>query len=355
MEIKKRVIYADLLRVFSAFAVIILHVAATPWYKYNIHSTSWGMLNVIDSSVRWCVPVFFMLSGMFMLNPNKDILNKTLYRKNILKLLFLLFITALGYDIFISILDGNIINMSFITKSIKNIILGNVRYHLWFLYQIIGLYILTPIIRSFIRGATKKDIEYCLIIGFIFSILVPTMIKFYPFSTILTTAVKLNVYIGYAFYYLSGYYLSKYTLDKLIRNILYGIGIVSLIFTIVATYQYSLIKGNPQSVFYEYLTPNVMFMSFAIFIVFKQINKRHTENNIVNKGIVNLSKYTLGIYIIHDGVKIFLEKINFIPINTNVLIYVPLQSIIIFIISGGIIISLKKINVIFKVKWLKSN
>ena len=70
---KNRIVYADLLRIIATFAVIVLHVSVSKWYESPIREYNWQMFNIYDSLVRWSVPVFVMISGMFFLNPNKEI------------------------------------------------------------------------------------------------------------------------------------------------------------------------------------------------------------------------------------------------------------------------------------------
>ena len=61
----KRVTYLDLLRVIAIFSMMMLHVCAAQFDKIEIASFSWQVLNVYDGIVRFCVPVFVMISGVF--------------------------------------------------------------------------------------------------------------------------------------------------------------------------------------------------------------------------------------------------------------------------------------------------
>lgn len=62
----------DYLRVVTAFFVVLLHVSANNAVLYNELTVSeWMAGNVYNSSSRWTVPVFFMLSGAFLLDPKR--------------------------------------------------------------------------------------------------------------------------------------------------------------------------------------------------------------------------------------------------------------------------------------------
>ena len=83
----KRIVYADLLRIIATFAVIVLHVSASKWYDTPVKDFNWQIYNLYDSLVRWSVPIFVMLSGMFFLNPEKFIPTSNIIKKYIFRIL----------------------------------------------------------------------------------------------------------------------------------------------------------------------------------------------------------------------------------------------------------------------------
>lgn len=63
----------DILRIFACLMVVLLHVAATymnPFDSVCFNMTDWQIASVFDSTTRWTVPVFVMISGAFMLRKN---------------------------------------------------------------------------------------------------------------------------------------------------------------------------------------------------------------------------------------------------------------------------------------------
>ena len=74
MQLKpsQRIVYLDLLRLMATLAVIFLHGATSEFYLPH-SSMNWYIAATEDSIVRWCVPVFVMISGALFLNPNKEI------------------------------------------------------------------------------------------------------------------------------------------------------------------------------------------------------------------------------------------------------------------------------------------
>lgn len=271
-----RVIYLDCLRVIATMAVIILHTAASQWYITPVNSLNWKILNIYDSLVRWCVPMFLMISGVFFLDPTKNISKKDIFHKYIKRILIAIIFWGLLYG-FIALFAKSFINhekiVSYdIIKIFAKFIFGPPWYHLWFLYLIIGVYMLTPIFRTFISSSKKEDIEYILILFFLLGLLLPTinsiLISINQKYSINFSIVELTGYVGY---YFAGYYFYKNEISKKLKYLIYLFGIISAICTILITSYLSLLKGEPNGFLYGYLLPTTMFETYAIFLVFKDI------------------------------------------------------------------------------------
>lgn len=68
-----RLAYADLLRVTAMLAVIVLHLAGSQLGNVPVGSVEFHVLNAYGGLTHWCVPVFVMLSGMFLLDPKHNL------------------------------------------------------------------------------------------------------------------------------------------------------------------------------------------------------------------------------------------------------------------------------------------
>ena len=85
-----RILYPDILRILAVFAVMMIHVSASGFYTNPVQSFTWQVVNFYEWMVRWAVPVFVMVSGMFFLNPQKEITLSKLYRKSIFRIVMAL-------------------------------------------------------------------------------------------------------------------------------------------------------------------------------------------------------------------------------------------------------------------------
>lgn len=129
----------DLLRFLAAAFVVLLH--CTAMFMDKDFSTSPFMeITALNGITRWTVPVFVMISGAFMLHKNISI--HDLFRRYILHLIFLL----LAWNIIYFFVNNGIIP----PQKIGHVLFPNC-YHLWFLYMLISLYILIPILKAIIK------------------------------------------------------------------------------------------------------------------------------------------------------------------------------------------------------------
>lgn len=89
--------YFFLERFLAVFAVMMIHVSASGFYTNPVQSFTWQVVNFYECMVRWAVPVFVMVSGIFFLNPQKEITLSKLYRKNIFRIVMALITWGLFY------------------------------------------------------------------------------------------------------------------------------------------------------------------------------------------------------------------------------------------------------------------
>ena len=122
-------------------------------------NVDWVVANLYDSVSRWSVPVMVMISGLLLLDPQKEYPIKIFFKKRFNKILIPLVFWSIVYTIWkykTGIIAWQPLPAGLILKSFID---GTVFYHLWFVYMIIGLYISTPILRIFIKHATRERYE----------------------------------------------------------------------------------------------------------------------------------------------------------------------------------------------------
>lgn len=325
----KRIYYLDFIRIIAIIAVIVIHVTAQNWYNIALNSTTWTIFNIYNSIVRWAVPILVMISGALFLDKQIDL--KKIYQKNIARII----ISFIFWSLIYAIIDYS---KGYALKSVfESILIGH--YHMWYLYMIAGLYILVPLLKKII--VNESTTKYCLIITMIFGILIPELTEiitlYYPGAgriiKVITNNISFLTSLGYIFYFVLGYYLSKKQLDNKKSTILYFLGLISLIVTIILSLKISQLHNKSIGIFSANLTINIACTTMAIFMFTKKYFL--IEKVKLKKIIVKISKYSFGAYLVHALV---LETLNDLGLNTisihiNAIISVPLITVIVWIIS----------------------
>ena len=136
-----RVVYFDYLRILATLAIVALHTCGKA--NVEIASTNWNVLNIYDSLTRWGVPVFVMISGALFLG--KDIPMQKLLKKNILRIITAFLFWSLLYTMWK-------IQISEHSSSLRDVLLTFFKghYHMWFLYMIVCLYLIVPLLNKIV-------------------------------------------------------------------------------------------------------------------------------------------------------------------------------------------------------------
>ena len=342
-----RIYYIDILRVIACMAVVMIHTSAR-YVVNDFGSLNFWIGNILDSLSRIGVPLFAMISGALMLDENyRYSANKN--KKHIFKMIKFFIFWSCIYCIFFQIFIP--IFISHEQLHIGNIISGllNGYYHLWFVYMIVGFYLLLPLLRLWVNNKNIIWVKYFIVLAFIFNFLFPQIVEIGSYYSELFTNIKYileNVnmkYVGgYTTYFILGWYLRFVNIRE--RKTIYVLGILSIVVEIVMTYVLSE-RFNEAIQMYDNLSVNVLLQTMMIFVFVKLHVKK---DNCQNPAVISwISKYSLGIYAMHAGivtvVYIILERIG-IDIA-----YITVPIVYICAFGGAFIISF----VLGKIKWLK--
>lgn len=323
-QVGNKMIWTTNLRAVATFSVIFLHVASEILYQYgSIPDFVWWTGNVYDSLVRFCVPIFVMLTGVLMLSRTyelNDFLKKR-FSRIVLPFLFWSFIYAL-FALNDRISSGHEMSLLENIKWIVNLLRTGSSYHLWYIYMIIGIYLFIPIISKWVQNVSEKEILYFLIIWFF------TLVLNQPVFSLLRINIDLTYFSGFIGYVVLGYYLSIKSFGiskKSLKIISLFLIIIGVTITAVGTYFLSRHNNRFQEYFYNYNTLNVLLASIGVFLFFKNFN---ISNPVVIKIFNFIGKYSYGIYLIHVLVLRFMEAIKIDYHFVNPIFAIPLTALI---------------------------
>lgn len=335
----------NFLKAIAIIAVVVLHASATVLINIDItlHLPSWTVANVFDSITRWCVPLFVIISGYLLLDPVKlDEDCKTFYKKRLNKIVIPLIFWSLFFLI-LSLVRLHIKNSELdIYKDVFDPILyGKPFYHMWFLFMILGLYLITPFLRIMILKITRDKLFVFMIVSYIISMIFFNCMRYY----------NINIYfifewINYLPYFLTGYFLREASKRYLKLTLI--VFILAIVFTILITQYLSInyeISKQYGMYFYGYLTPNIVLMSVSLtYVLFYYI-----QNNKIKfyRWVEYLGRESLGIYLIHP---LFILGFNLtfgIPSSVvTTFLFIVLVSISSILLSIIVLNILRKISIL---------
>ena len=342
-----RIYYLDVLRTLACLSVILLHSSS----KYAVKN--WGAFDFwigisFNSISRFCVIIFVMISGALLLDEKYKYTTQKIIKHIKKMIIFFVFWSAI-YCIIYQIIEPILQNKSINYKKIIEVFFTG-HYHLWFVYMIIGLYLIVPLLRLWVKDENKKQVEYFIILSIVFSYLIPqiTLIgKYYSnifnyINNIIEGELKLNYVTGYTTYFILGWYLHNYTVKH--KKLLYLLGIFSLILSVFGSYKLSITKQSPILLFDDFSLIMLLYSSTVfLFIKEKYINSKS------NKFINVISENSLGIYALHA---FFVNKTYLIisKIGINIAIFnIPLVFLSSFLLSFLLSYILSKIPVLKKI------
>lgn len=342
-EKKTNIHYSDLLRIFASFAVICIHVTAVTLMDMNYLKTpSWLLSMTINGFSRWSVPIFFMVSGIFLISTDKNKNIKVFLSKRMKKVLLPFFIWVIIYILYYNRKNLSVINL---TVLIKNFLEGHTASHLWFLYALVGVYLTTPIITWFINDTKKKYVDYYLLLCLLNSFILPFI------SNLTNIKLKFSIPLTdtYVFYFILGYYLHNnlFYIKKL--KLIYLLGLISTIGLIIATTITSYSTHKLCTYYTSNDSPTVLIQSIAVFLLVKNC-KLHNLTTRLNLGniIQKLSQATFGIYLIHIIFLFTLKDILIGYYKVNSIYFVLISIPTTFIISNISVLLLRKIPIVRK-------
>lgn len=342
----KRILYLDEVRSLAIILVVLGHIVRFFSYDY----TTWLFSSTVFSLTRIGVPLFFTVSGALLLSRKYDV-KKFLakrFRRVFLPFLFWIIVYIIvgiivwHYDLTFTY----IVNTAFGVKGYSSLF--------WFIWSLIGVYLLIPVLSSFIREEGMRGSEYLILITIILSILYTIGFFDYPH-------MKYNFRVIFNFFPVLGYFImGSYIQNKkfnLSKNKLFIIGVLLFIIGIIGHFIKIYMKGlgGFSLMPIDFFDIFVILETIGLFIAFKYADVKMIGEKVkplkertIGKLIVIFSSCSFGIYFSHYLLmELFFYK-SFLKgfIRKNTFVNFPLTSIIILLCSWGLILVMSKIPIL---------
>ena len=291
----------DLMRILATYGVVLMHTSPLPAEYQLADHPAWRASMALSILFRWCVPVFFMVSGALFLNPKRSFSVRKLYRKNILRIATCFVFWSAFYALAHCAIMGKG-KWTFLNQLLRG------HYHMWYIFAILALYMLLPMLRKMTES--RKLTEYFLGLGFLFVFLLPRLISFALMlnpphadvvASIQSAVRQVNPLSGAnsVFYFVLGYYLQAYPLKKAVRIPLWLAGAAGYLATVVLTIWHTGLTQSVSGQFYGPDSTTVLAMSVAVFLLFEHAFARYQPGARMQRLLLTLSECSFGVYLVH--------------------------------------------------------
>ncbi len=361
---KSHIAWVDLLRIMACLAVLVSH-SCDPFVAQAgnnpgeyLAGVSWGSL------VRWCVPLFVMISGVLLLPVKQDM--GTFYKRRLKRILLPLVFWSLllpvlfyGYLAVVPsaspCIDPADHTGAATLKKLYTFVF-NFNYDtipFWYLYMLLGLYLLMPILGAWLVQTSKRDIERVLALWGV-SLFIPYIQLAAPglgYGGNGGNGGLLGVCDWNAFgtfYYFSGFagylvlarYLVRYPLNWdwrltwVASGVCFAAGYAATLYGFLLTYE---ITGQFAycEVVWGFCSPNVLLMTLGVFLPVQKMKLSPSPH------LSEVAALTFGIYLCH----FIVVQMGYDLIHPNVPVsawlQIPLIALGSFLVSAGVIWSMR--------------
>ncbi len=358
---KEQIGWVDALRIIACFLVVFSHCCDPFVAQFNNDYGAFLTGTILGSLVRACVPLFVMMSGVLLLPVHTNI--HSFYSKRIKRLIVpLVFWSIVLPTAYYLYLNFGVTSQSpcidagqFTTEKLGSKLytfIFNFTYEttpLWYLYMLVGLYLIMPILSAWLTQATRQEVKLFLgVWGFTL---------FIPYIKMVAPLLGYSGNYGHmglwgecdwnqfgAFYYTSGfigylvlaYYLTKYPLDWSWKKMLSITLPMFIVGGIITAYGYILTNdyfpGNYAylEIIWFFTGINVFMMTFPLFVIVQKLAIKPSP------ALSRWASLTFGIYLCH----FFIVQVSydlFGLFNLPTLSRIVCMAITTFTVSAGVV------------------
>lgn len=324
---KQNIGWIDMLRVVACFFVVFSHCCDPFVAQFDANREMFLTGVFAGSLMRPCVPLFAMMTAVLLLPIKPGTTVNRFYRKRIgriivplafwsvaLPLMAFLYFTVANPETANMQLSVNYYTTDTLLQRLYTFIF-NFNFDttpLWYLYMLIGLYLIMPMISSWLTQATRKEIKTVLCIWGA-TLLLPYLKMVAPLLGYKGNYGQMGLYgecdwnVYGTFYYVSGfagylilaYYLKKYPLEWSWRKIaaicipmfIAGYAITSVGYIVTNEH----FPGNYAylEIVWYFTGINVFMMTFPLFVTIQKVDTKP------RKWLSQMARLTFGVYLCH--------------------------------------------------------
>lgn len=198
--------FLDVLRVLATCAVVLMHVltGATDVTDASIVPEYRSLLLSVLDLVTWCVPIFLLISGYLFLNPERTLTYPVMIKKYCRRIALAILLFGVPYAASELVVTERTFRIRMIPEALKMTLMGHTWSHMWYLYLILFLYLITPLLKKVLRVLPVWGVAAVMAVIFLGSSVAPFLNKVLDVNSI-PVLPDGGVYF---LYYLCGYFFA---------------------------------------------------------------------------------------------------------------------------------------------------
>ena len=195
--------FLDVLRVLATCAVVLMHVltGATDVTDASIVPEYRSLVLSVMDLVTWCVPIFLLISGYLFLNPERTLTYPVMIKKYCRRIALAILLFGVPYAASELVVAERTFRIMMIPEALKMTLTGHTWSHMWYLYLILFLYLITPPLKKVLRVLPVWGVAAVMAVIFLGSSVAPFLNKVLDVNSI-PVLPDGGVYF---LYYLCGY------------------------------------------------------------------------------------------------------------------------------------------------------
>src|SRR3972149_6991597 len=320
--VNTHLIWPDLLKILAIYAVIVIHTAAPYLILFETNGLyDWWAGNLYDSIARWCIPVFVMLSGLFLIDKYREETFRSFFAKRF-------------------------------TRVLVPLIVWSFIYFLWFMYLLIGLYLLAPLLGIYMKHSCCCHAWYYLALWFALVPVLTFIESWFDITTYISPGAG-NTIFKFTGYFILGWMLRDFEARPATKILLVLFFLTGLFITAYGTYLTTIVRSNGQfkDLFYEYWSFNVFMMSVSIFLLGKGMKLAIFSRYEYGRKALHVTAACVpGVYLVHAVVLAAARRgllgIELTPDMMDPFVGIPVFALVVFAASLLIVFIVKNLPVI---------
>ncbi len=311
----RKIVFVDWIRAVACFLVMLVH-ASESFYAADSSGLAGNVSMLANGANRFwvafydgalgrtCVPLFMMVSSFLLVPIGRDVGMRAFYGKRFRRILPPFIFFLLLY-IFLPLLWGGMtVEQSMADLRMMPFNFPSMGGHLWFMFPLISLYLLMPVISPWLERASAADLRTFLGI-FALSTLIPWLHVFVAPEVwgecFWNHFHMLWYFSGYVGYMVLAYYVRLHMTWS--RRLRLATGTLCLVAGSAFTAWAFWWKGVPGEIIetpllewsWEFCTPNILLATFGAFVLFSCIPDDTREPRLISE----IARLSFPMYLMH--------------------------------------------------------